>query len=50
MPNLHLLPLVRTPEVTYGNNPSIMFIHIFQIEDNITYAKVPTWDGNKKWF
>ena len=40
--------VIRTPEVKYGNNPSI----VYNIPNRklYFYMKVPTWDGNKNGF
>ena len=42
------ITVIRTPEVKYGNNPSI----IYNIPNRklYFYAKVPTWDGNKNGY
>jgi hypothetical protein len=42
------ISVIRTPEVKYGNNPSI----VYNIPNRklYFYAKVPTWDGNKNGF
>jgi hypothetical protein len=41
--------VVRSPEVTYGNNPSIMTYNIPNRRQYF-YAKVPTWDGQRHGF
>jgi hypothetical protein len=42
------ITVIRTPEVKYGNNPSI----VYNIPNRrlYFYAKVPTWDGNKNGY
>jgi hypothetical protein len=41
--------IVRTPEVTFGNNPSIMLSNIPNRRQYF-YMKVPTWDGQRNGF
>ena len=41
--------VVRTPEVTFGNNPSIMLSNIPNRRQYF-YMKVPTWDGQRNGF
>lgn len=43
------IAVVRTPEVTFGNNPSIMMYNIPN-RRQYYYAKVPTWDGQRNGF
>ena len=45
-PELPFLVVVRRPDVQYGSNPAL----IYTIPDRRTfhYAKVPTWDGQRK--
>lgn len=43
------IAVVRSPEVTYGNNPSIMTYNIPNRRQYF-YAKVPTWDGQRQGF
>ena len=43
------IAVVRTPEVTFGNNPSIMLSNIPNRRQYF-YAKVPTWDGQRHGF
>jgi len=42
------ITVIRNPEVKYGNNPAI----VYNIPNRrlYTYAKVPTWDGNKNGY
>lgn len=42
------ISVIRTPEVKYGNNPSV----VYNIPNRklYFYMKVPTWDGNKNGF
>jgi hypothetical protein len=42
------ITVIRTPEVKYGNNPSV----VYNIPNRklYFYMKVPTWDGNKNGF
>jgi hypothetical protein len=43
------IAVVRAPEVTFGNNPSIMMYNIPN-RRQYYYAKVPTWDGQRHGF
>jgi hypothetical protein len=43
------IAVVRSPEVTYGNNPSLMTLNIPE-RRQYYYAKVPTWDGQRNGF
>ena len=43
------IAVVRAPEVTFGNNPSIMMYNIPN-RRQYYYAKVPTWDGQRNGF
>jgi hypothetical protein len=43
------IAVVRSPEVTYGNNPSLMTLNIPN-RRQYYYAKVPTWDGQRHGF
>ena len=42
------ITVIRNPEVKYGNNPAV----VYNIPNRrlYTYAKVPTWDGNKNGY
>jgi hypothetical protein len=40
------ITVVRTPEVKYGNNPSI--VYTIPNRKLFFYAQVPTWDGQRK--
>lgn len=42
------ITVIRTPEVKYGNNPSI--VYTIPNRRLYFYAKVPTWDGNKNGY
>ena len=39
---------IRTPEVKYGTNPSL--IYNIPNRKQYYYAQVPTWDGGEKWY
>lgn len=43
-PSPPFITLVRTPEVKYGSNPSL--IYTIPNRKQFYYASVPTWDGN----
>lgn len=42
------ITIVRKPETQYGSNPSL--IYNIPVGKTYQYAKVPTWDGNRKGF
>jgi hypothetical protein len=44
--DLPFISVVRTPEVKYGTNPSL--IYTIPNRKQFFYAQVPTWDGNRQ--
>lgn len=44
--NPPFISIVRQPEVKYGSNPALTYT--IPNRKNYYYAKVPTWDGNRK--
>ena len=46
--SLPFIVVVRKPDVQYGTNPSLLYT--IPNRKQIHYAKVPTWDGNRKGY
>jgi len=46
--NLPFIVVVRKPEVQYGSNPALQYT--IPDRKQFHYAKVPTWDGNRKGY
>jgi len=46
--SLPFIVVVRKPDVQYGTNPSLQYT--IPNRKQVHYAKVPTWDGNRKGY
>ena len=48
MLELPFIVVVRNPDVQYGSNPALNYT--IPDRKQFHYAKVPTWDGNRKGY